>query len=90
MDELTIKVYSHLKSKAYFNSLKGEVILPTIRQTSESLKFDIEEVADCYQHLLELGIIEQYSEYQYVPGLQYVYTDKLKQQIKDYNHQLPV
>ena len=82
MNETTIKIYQHLRSKAYFSPFNNQIVLPTIKQTKEALDLKIEQVEDAYQDLLEYGIIEQISEYQFSTGLQFNIPDKLKNQMR--------
>ena len=78
MNELTNQIYKHLQNKASFNSLQNVIVLPTIRQTREALDLSLEQVQDAYQELLEYGVIEEYSEYQFIPALQFKMPDRLK------------
>ena len=82
MNEITNKIYQYLRTKARFNSLYGKIVLPTIRQSKEVLDLNIEQVEDAYQDLLEYGIIEQISEYQFSTGLQFNIPDKLKNKMR--------
>ena len=78
MNELTTRVYQHLQTKASYNSLHNVIVLSTQRQTREALDLSLEQVQDAYQELLEYGVIEEYSEYQFIPALQFKMPDRLK------------
>ena len=78
MNKTTDTVYKHLQQKAYFNALANTIVLSTIRQTSEALNLELDAVVESYQVLLELGVIEEYSEYQFIPALQFQIPNRLK------------
>ena len=79
MDTITNQVYQHLRDRASFNKLEGVIVLPTQAQSSKILtNLHPDEIDFAYQELLQNGIIENYSEYQYVPALQFQLTNRLE------------
>ena len=78
MNNITNQIYKHIQNKASFNSLQSVIVLPTIRQTREALELELEQVEEAYQELLEYGVIEEYSEYQFIPALQFKMPDRLR------------
>lgn len=82
MNNTTNQIYQHLRSKARFNPEYQVIVLPTINQVRYVLNLKYDEVEECFYELEDNGLIQQYSEKQYVLGLQFCMTDKLKHQIK--------
>ena len=82
MNKETQSVLKHLKNKAYISPLNQQIVLPTIRQTNDALELNLEQIEEAYQDLLELGQIEQYSEYQFIPGLQFALPQKIKDKLR--------
>lgn len=81
LSNMANQIYQHIRSKARFNPEYQVIVLPTINQVKYALNLKYDEVEECFVELEDNGLIQQYSEKQYVPGLQFCMTDDLRKKI---------